>query len=280
MKIRSDFVSNSSSSSFIIADDKNAFVRKFKLTKQDFVDAIIDLSGGKDEYEKHVAEHKYKGWDGSWFHVYDKKISADKKILNSESVNYLKEWQNCVFAVDWKTNELFRDDGWTRSKYNQAYEALRDVYDLPWNYDVYAKTNWIYKYDSKTKKSTKKKVPTHIDKVVRDLYRHYGVLTNYDVLMMKFSRFLFRFGDNDIYRLKDMQVPGKHDEPYTTGTKYAKKYNNDIKNSIYETDSHSIQRVCEVLFNWFKANDKLPGLKDETWQDLYNDVVAVTMHEG
>lgn len=280
MKVRSDFVSNSSSSSFIIADDKNAFVRKFKLTKQDFVDAIIDLMGGKDKYKKHVAEHKYKGQDGSWFHVYDKKISADKKILTSKSVNYLKEWQNCIFAFDWKKNELFRDDGWNRSKYNHVYEALRDVYDLPWNYDMYAKTNWIHKYDSKTKKSTKKKVPAYVDKVVRDLYRYYGVLTNYDVLMMKFSRFLFQFGDNDVYRLKDMQVPGKYAEPYTTGTEYAKKYNNVIKTSIYETNSHSIQRVCEVLFNWFKTNNKLPGLKDETWKDLYNDVVAVTMHEG
>lgn len=280
MKIRSDFVSNSSSSSFIIADDKNAFVRKFKLTKQDFVDAIIDLSGGKDEYKKYVAEHKCKWHDGSWFHIYDKKNRADKKVFNGKSVDYLKEWPNCIFGYDWKNDKLFRSDGWNLSDYDQAYRVLRDVYCLPWHYNIYAKTNWVYEYDTKTKRSEKKKVPVYVDKVIRELYRHCGILTNYDVLMMNFSRFLFRFGDNDIYRLKDVQVPGKSDEPFTTGTEYAKKYNDDIKNSIYETDSHSIQRVCEVMFNWFKANGKLPGLKDETWKDLYNDVVAVTMHEG
>lgn len=280
MKIRSDFVSNSSSSSFIIADDKNAFVRKFKLTKQDFIDAILDLSGGKEAYEKYVAEHKHKGWDGSWFHVYDKQIPSDKKFLNGKNVNYLKGWTSGILAYDWDREELYRDDGHSLAKYNQAYDALRDTYDLPWRYDVDAKTNWTYTYDPKTNKRKKKKVPAYVDKVVRDLYRRYGVLTNHDVLTCGFSRFLFQFGDNDIYRLKDTQVPGKYDEPLTTGTEYAKKYNEDIKNSIYETESYSIQRICEVLFNWFKENDRLPGLQNETWKDLYNDIVAVTMHEG
>ena len=61
---------------------------------------------------------------------------------------------------------------------------------------------------------------------------------------------------------------------------WEKLHNEEVKQSLYETESHSIQRVCEVLFNWFKSHGKLVGLKDETWNDLYNDVLAVTMHEG
>lgn len=281
MKIRSDFVSNSSSSSFIIADDKDTFVRKFKLTKQDFVDAIIDLSGGKDAYEKYVAEHKSKWWDGNWFEVYDKAISADNKIINSKKTDYLKDWTNRILAYDYKNKKFIQDYGWMLADYNKAYDALRDTFHLPYTYDVHAKTNWAYVYDAKKKKSVKKKVPGYLDKVVRGLYKHYGVLTNHDVLMCDFSRFLFHFGDNDIFNIKGTQIPSKNDKKYKKPKNdWEKKHNADVKSSIYETDSYSIQRVCEVLFIWFKTNGRLPGLKDETWEDLYNDVVAVTMHEG
>lgn len=281
MKIRSEFVSNSSSSSFILAGDKGSFVHKFGLTKQDFVDAIIDLSGGKDKYEKYVAEHKSKWWDGNWFEVYDKAISADNKIINSKKTDYLKDWTNHILAYDYKNKKFIQDNGWMLTNYNKAYDALRDAFHLPWTYDVHAKTNWAYVYDEKKKKYVKKKVPEYLDKVVRGLYKHYGVLTNHDALMCDFSRFLFHFGDNDIYNLEGTMIASKTDEIYKKPkTDWEKKHNDEVKNSIYETDSYSIHRVCEVLFNWFKDNNKLKGLKDETWKDLYNDVVAVTMHEG
>ena len=50
MKTRSDFVSNSSSSSFILKDA--GFFEYFGITKQDIDDALTDLCGGREVLEQ------------------------------------------------------------------------------------------------------------------------------------------------------------------------------------------------------------------------------------
>src|SRR5574344_1916493 len=134
MKLRTDYVSNSSSSSFILAGDKKSFVSKFKLKKQDFIDAIIDLSGGKELYDEYVAKHKSKTWHGSWFEVYDKKVAKDMKYINSNATNYLKDWYNGSIYYDKIHQTFHKDSGHNLSKYMEVYDALRDAFNLPWSY--------------------------------------------------------------------------------------------------------------------------------------------------
>ena len=64
-------------------------------------------------------------------------------------------------------------------------------------------------------------------------------------------------------------------------SEYEKEFNDKVDKSLWESDSQTIERVVEILFNWFRDHGKLKDLKpDETWKSLMNDIVAATMHEG
>lgn len=283
MKVRSDFVSNSSSSSFIIADYRGSFVNRHKLKKSDFVEAIIDLLGGKEAYDAYVAAHKSRYWDGNMFYIHDKSIKKDLEFINSDATEYLSEWKCYLLKRNPKTGKYTRTDGEHVTDFESIYEKLRDIYGLPYEYDMSNEAaNKCRKYDRASGKYIHKDVPAHVKKVIHDLYDYYEVITNRDVLNADFARFLFHFGDNDIWSLKGAQEPGKNEDKWEDfDLQYAKDHNEAIDNSVWESESNTIWRVAEILFNWFNDHGKLKKLKKgETYEDLANDIVAATMHEG
>jgi len=286
MKIRCDFVSNSSSSSFIIAGDKNSLVRRAHLSKKDIVDALIDLWGGQQKYDEFVKEHKSEWWDGKPFIVYDKRLKSDRKAIEeivSRKYGYLKEWKSPYVKKDYETESYVPSDGSHLAAFDKAYDILRDMYGLPYSWYPFDPNEKICSnLDKKTNKWIHSKAPAYVRKVIDDLVRHFGVMTNRDVMLAGFSRFLIHFGDNEVWRLAHTDDPGKHDEKFDNDkTEYAKKWNAGIDTSIWESDSQTVDRFAEVLVKWLKDHGRLGNVDGSaTWNDLAGDIVAASLHEG
>ena len=292
MKIRTDFVSNSSSSSFIIAGDKKSIFVKYNLTKQDFVDAIEDLSGVKIKESK--SEYNY------FCKIYDKTIPEDLAVIKSKWSDYLKDWTtpflkkhfdkdgntdieffSALDLFDEKTGEyikpIYWSAGWHEKQWGDFYQHIREIYDFlsyGWNPDV--KT--YGRYDKNTDKYRKVKIPSCVYKVLCDAYKHYGIVTHHEALNCGFTRMIIHFGDNDVYSLKGMNEAGKHEKLYEGDSEWDKQHNEEVKNSIWETESQSLPRLCEVLVKWFKEHGKLP--ENATWHEMLESIVGYCLHEG
>lgn len=288
MKIRTDYVSNSSSSSFIIGNSQ--FMENFKIGKKKLIDTLKAL----------LPEKEHNG-----FRVYDMRQARDVKAL--EKIEGCLDGFSCTLSyIDRKHGDCLTagDTGYeTWGKFKESFVELYDIRNWnDWNKDEdYYQYIWKYDNDGKCTDTKKVKPPKWMIETIKKFRHDSGVITNWEAAHRPETRFVIHFDDNVIWELKGVNEYGRKDNfetPYfdrKTLTKDQKEKNKQIRNSKWETESYTFDRICEILMTYWIENGIIDP-NDEVFVEefgddgyagypnrypaLYAETIAFCGHEG
>ena len=270
MKTRFSYVSNSSSSSFLLKES-NATKN---LTSKDWNEMIVSLF---NDYENRLEEHlriekefELDRDSHPLFCVFDMK--TDREEAESYMKDILKGWtaSNCVIRngkmelcgneVEFKwimfcekiekmvENEMTEKMGCDYANTWVRIHSRNEIRECPpVVYVRYADgTNGRIEMDGKYLK------------MLEDKWDEMGICDNYEVLKNEKTRFAIHFDDNEYASIEGVSESDEKGE--------------------WETEPWSYGRLCEVFAKWLVEHGKVPS--DFSWHSLMDDTLTVNMHEG
>lgn len=305
MKVRSDFVSNSSSSSFILGNDD--IFDHFHITKQDILDALIDAYG-KENYEKAVEWYrksaekhpqyyseniKYNQFGPFW--VYDLADPKDREIAIEMWGDTLKGWDatNCYLGSD----GIVSMGNSATHNYNSVIDGLCEVYglyssDIQGFFEEGTEPKRFVRSNEKDPETGNyghyEPLPPYVLELLRHIRKDCGYMDNLDALKCECARFFVHADDNELW-VSDSSDDDEswESETYTYNRICEIVYRYLVKTGRINPDDREFidsKRIDEkYLSRWDVENGCLWDFsngKNLTWADLCDTTMTQCMHEG
>lgn len=269
MIIRNDFVSNSSSSSFIVDDSSN--FASVEITKEDLKKAMCFLMN--------IDEDKAD----DYFVVLDGAIKEDVDKIESEYKSILDDFSSPLVEV--RRN----DDGEIiqcysgSNKYNiskfdsfcEMLELINNITSIHYTVDDNDCEFKVYNRKKDCFEDVDPELRSFITKMVKAAYYKLGIISNYEAISSGLGRFLIHVYDNYLSMISDMSISDSDE----IDTHYYKSVFDNIK---YKTPDWTLIRFNEILIRAIlkiKPN-KLLSKKFNSDEFRFDDLVGGCLHEG
>ena len=261
MKSRFGYVSNSSSSSFVL-DDRCPFtaadIGEFVMSSIiGYDDKIKDLVESRDTYEPGVLDEN--DWTHCIFCVFDLKDKYQLMEAKLTLADYLKGWKDgvAIRCDDGSMMTLGRwmsqamESGLDAGREGCSFNGLDDFEMVQMCKDIRI---WLEK-KGKTDMSVED-VLGYAASFLKEMKKRHRHCDNYRAMLAKNAAVVVHFDENEIWSISGITKTG--DE--------------------YETGDYTYQRFCELFVRWMQERGRLSN--EYTWSDMVDSTIARNMHEG